>query len=99
MVARGIGEGDSYGGYRERLVETLRSKGIQDLAVLRAVSVVPRHLFVPESLRHRAYEDEALPIGGGQTISQPWVQARSLELARLTGREREIGRASCRERV
>ena len=96
MVARGIGEGDSYGGYRERLVETLRSKGIQDLAVLRAVSVVPRHLFVPESLRHRAYEDEALPIGAGQTISQPWVQARSLELARLTGRERvlEIGTGS-----
>ena len=96
MVARGVGEGDSYGGYRERLVETLRSKGIQDLAVLRAVSVVPRHLFVPESLRHRAYEDEALPIGGGQTISQPWVQARSLELARLTGRERvlEIGTGS-----
>lgn len=96
MVARGVGEGDGYGGYRERLVETLRSKGIRDLAVLRAVAVVPRHLFVPESLRHRAYEDEALPIGGGQTISQPWVQARSLELARLTGRERvlEIGTGS-----
>jgi protein-L-isoaspartate(D-aspartate) O-methyltransferase len=96
MVARGVGEGDSYGGYRERLVETLRARGIRDLGVLRAVAQAPRHLFVPESLRHRAYEDEALPIGGGQTISQPWVQARSLELARLTGRERvlEVGTGS-----
>ena len=42
--------------------------------------MVPRHLFVPESVRHRAYDDAALPIGGGQTISQPWVQARYLEL-------------------
>ena len=96
MVVRGVGEGDSYGGYRARLVETLRAKGIGDLAVLRAVAHAPRHLFVPESLRHRAYEDEALPIGGGQTISQPWVQARSLELARFTGRERvlEVGTGS-----
>jgi protein-L-isoaspartate(D-aspartate) O-methyltransferase len=96
VVVRGVGEGDSYGGYRARLVETLREKGIRDLAVLRAVAQVPRHLFVPESLRHRAYEDEALPIGGGQTISQPWVQARSLELARFTGRERvlEVGGGS-----
>lgn len=96
MVARGVGEGDSFGGYRERLVETLRGRGIRDLGVLRAVAQVPRHLFVPQSLRHRAYEDEALPIGGGQTISQPWVQARSIELARLTGRERvlEVGTGS-----
>ena len=88
--------GDSYGGYRGQLVATLQSKGIRDLAVLRAISLVPRHLFVPESLRHRAYEDSALPIGGGQTISQPWVQARSLELAALTGKERvlEIGTGS-----
>lgn len=96
MVVRGVGEGDSFGGYRARLVETLRAKGIEDLAVLRAVAHAPRHQFVPESLRHRAYEDEALPIGGGQTISQPWVQARSLELARFTGRERvlEVGTGS-----
>ena len=89
-------EGDSYGGYRSRLVETLQAKGIRDLAVLRAIGTVPRHLFVPESVRHRAYEDTALPIGGGQTISQPWVQARYLELAALTGRERvlEIGAGS-----
>ncbi|HKT58475.1 MAG TPA: protein-L-isoaspartate(D-aspartate) O-methyltransferase [Gemmatimonadales bacterium] len=89
-------DGDSYGGYRARLVETLQQKGIRDLAVLRAIGTVPRHLFVPESVRHRAYEDVALPIGGGQTISQPWVQARYLELAALTGRERvlEVGAGS-----
>ncbi|MFL5514914.1 MAG: protein-L-isoaspartate(D-aspartate) O-methyltransferase [Gemmatimonadales bacterium] len=93
MGAGGLGEGDGYGGYRERLVETLRDKGIRDLAVLRAVRMVPRHLFVPAGVRHRAYDDAALPIGGGQTISQPWVQARYLELLALTGRERalEIG--------
>jgi protein-L-isoaspartate(D-aspartate) O-methyltransferase len=89
-------EGGGYGGYRTQLVNELQSKGIRDLAVLRAISQVPRHLFIPESIRHRAYEDTALPIGSGQTISQPWVQARSLELARLTGRERvlEIGTGS-----
>jgi len=89
-------DGDSYGGYRTRLVETLQQKGIRDLAVLRAIGTVPRHLFVPESVRHRAYEDVALPIGGGQTISQPWVQARYLELAALSGRERvlEVGAGS-----
>jgi protein-L-isoaspartate(D-aspartate) O-methyltransferase len=89
-------DSDSYGGYRTRLVETLRQKGIRDLAVLRAIGTVPRHLFVPQSVRHRAYEDVALPIGGGQTISQPWVQARYLELAALTGRERvlEVGAGS-----
>lgn len=96
MVAGGMRDGDSYGGYRTRLVETLQQKGIRDLAVLRAIGTVPRHLFVPESVRHRAYEDVALPIGGGQTISQPWVQARYLELAQLSGRERvlEVGAGS-----
>jgi protein-L-isoaspartate(D-aspartate) O-methyltransferase len=96
MVAGGVGEGDSYGGYRNRLVEVLRRKGVRDLSVLRAVQMVPRHLFVPESVRHRAYDDTALPIGSGQTISQPWVQARYLELIGLTGREKvlEIGTGS-----
>ena len=96
MVAGGVGEGDGYGGYRARLVETLQRKGIRDLAVLRAIRLVPRHLFVPESVRHRAYDDAALPIGSSQTISQPWVQARYLELLSLTGRERvlEIGTGS-----
>ena len=96
MVAGGVGEGDSYGGYRNRLVEVLRREGVRDLSVLRAVQMVPRHLFVPESVRHRAYDDTALPIGSGQTISQPYVQARYLELIGLTGREKvlEIGTGS-----
>ncbi|CAN5867397.1 protein-L-isoaspartate(D-aspartate) O-methyltransferase [soil metagenome] len=96
MVAGGVGEGDGYGGYRAQLVDTLQQKGIRDLAVLRAVRMVPRHLFVPESVRHRAYDDAALPIGSSQTISQPWVQARYLELLNLHGRERvlEIGTGS-----
>ncbi len=96
MVTGGVGEGDSYGGYRSQLVEVLQRKGIRDLSVLRAVQMVPRHLFVPESVRHRAYDDAALPIGSGQTISQPYVQARYLELIGLTGREKvlEIGTGS-----
>jgi protein-L-isoaspartate(D-aspartate) O-methyltransferase len=96
MVAGGVGEGDSYGGYRNRLVEVLRRKGVRDLSVLHAVQMVPRHLFVPESVRHQAYDDTALPIGSGQTISQPYVQARYLELIGLTGREKvlEIGTGS-----
>jgi len=90
------GPPDTFGGYRARLVETLRARGIRDLAVLRAFAEVPRHLFVPEAVRHRAYEDAALPIGDGQTISQPYTQARYLEALRLTGRERvlEVGTGS-----
>ena len=88
--------GDSYGGFRARLVDALREKGIQDLAVLKAISEVPRHLFVPAALRAQAYEDTSLPIGSGQTISQPSTQARALEALHLTGRERvlEIGLGS-----
>jgi protein-L-isoaspartate(D-aspartate) O-methyltransferase len=83
-------------GARRRLVEALQDKGIRDLAVLRAIDNVPRHLFVPPTVRHRAYEDSALPIGSGQTISQPYVHARSLEQLMLTGQERvlEIGTGS-----
>lgn len=85
-----------FGGARRRLIEELQQKGIHDLAVLRAFDEVPRHLFVPSGVRHRAYEDAPLPIGNGQTISQPWVHARYLELLGLTGRERvlEIGTGS-----
>lgn len=88
-------------GARQRLVETLRSKGIRDLAVLRAIEMTPRHAFVPTGLRHRAYEDAPLPIGNGQTISQPWVHARYLELLQLSGKERvlEIGTGSGYETV
>jgi protein-L-isoaspartate(D-aspartate) O-methyltransferase len=83
-------------GARLRLVEALREKGIRDLSVLRAFEMTPRHAFVPTGLRHRAYEDAPLPIGNGQTISQPWVHARYLELLHLTGKERvlEVGTGS-----
>jgi protein-L-isoaspartate(D-aspartate) O-methyltransferase len=85
--------GPEYRGARRRLVETLQANGIRDLAVLRAIDVTPRHVFVPTGVRHRAYEDSALPIGNGQTISQPSVHARYLELLHLTGKERvlEVG--------
>ena len=90
------GSRDTYGGYRARLVEQLRAQGIRDLAVLRAFASTPRHLFVPEAVRHRAYEDAALPIGVGQTISQPFTQARYLETLGLKGKERvlEVGTGS-----
>lgn len=83
-------------GARRRLVEALQEGGIRDLAVLRAFDEVPRHIFVPTGMRHRAYEDSALPIGQGQTISQPSMHARYLELLRLTGNEKvlEIGTGS-----
>ncbi len=81
---------------RRRLVETLRAGGISDPDVLRVFEEVPRHLFVPSGVRHRAYEDAPLPIGSGQTISQPSIHARYLELLRLRGKERvlEIGTGS-----
>ena len=74
----------------------LEAKGIGDIAVLKAFDDVPRHHFVPSGVAHRAYEDAPLPIGHGQTISQPSVHARFLALLKLTGRERvlEIGTGS-----
>jgi protein-L-isoaspartate(D-aspartate) O-methyltransferase len=67
---------------RLRMVVRLREQGIADETVLAALAAVPRHLFVDEALASRSYEDTALPIGFAQTISQPWVVARSCELAR-----------------
>jgi protein-L-isoaspartate(D-aspartate) O-methyltransferase len=64
---------------RDRLVQRLREHGIRDERVLAQISNVPRHLFVDEALASRAYEDTALPIGHGQTISQPYVVARMTE--------------------
>ena len=83
-------------GARRRLIDELRAKGIRDLAVLRALDLTPRHLFVPTGVRHRAYEDAALPIGSGQTISQPFVHAMYLQTLRLQGSEKvlEIGTGS-----
>ena len=67
---------------RNRMVERLRAEGIRDEVVLDAMSATPRHIFVDEALATRAYENTPLPIGSGQTISQPWVVARMSELAR-----------------
>lgn len=64
---------------RDRLVQRLREQGINDERVLRAIGTLPRHQFIDEALASRAYEDTALPIGLGQTISQPWVVARMTE--------------------
>ena len=70
---------------RARMVERLREQGIKDEAVLAAMAAVPRHIFVEEALAIRAYEDNPLPIGAGQTISQPYVVARMTELLRVGG--------------
>jgi protein-L-isoaspartate(D-aspartate) O-methyltransferase len=64
---------------RDRLVQRLRDQGIANLAVLERIRNVPRHIFVDEALGSRAYEDTALPIGFGQTISQPYIVARMTE--------------------
>lgn len=81
---------------RRKLVEQLRAAGVEDLAVLHAFDRVPRHRFVPEAVRHRAYEIAALPIGHEQTISRPTVHATHLALAELSGGERvlEVGTGS-----
>lgn len=65
---------------RKRMVGRLGEQGIRDQRVLEAMAVVPRHLFVEEALASRAYEDTALPIGFGQTISQPYIVARMIEV-------------------
>ncbi len=70
---------------RTRMIERLRVQGIRNEGVLRALGVVPRHIFVEEAMAHRAYEDTALPLVLGQTISQPYIVARMIELL-LDGR-------------
>jgi len=65
---------------RDRLVERLRAEGIQNERVLEVIRTTPRHMFIDEALAHRAYEDTALPIGQGQTISQPYSVARMTEI-------------------
>jgi protein-L-isoaspartate(D-aspartate) O-methyltransferase len=85
-----------FGGARRRLIEALAERGLTDVRVLKAFDDIPRHLFVPTGVQHRAYEDAALPIGYGQTISQPWAHASALAALHLTGRERvlEVGTGS-----
>ena len=65
---------------RDRLVNRLRDKGIKNESVLEVMRTTPRHIFVDEAMAHRAYEDTALPIGHGQTISQPYIVARMSEI-------------------
>lgn len=65
---------------RDRLVERLRREGIRNQQVLEVIRTTPRHMFIDEALAHRAYEDTALPIGHGQTISQPFIVARMTEI-------------------
>jgi protein-L-isoaspartate(D-aspartate) O-methyltransferase len=75
---------------RARMVQRLREKGIRDERVLAAMATVPRHLFVEEAFASRAYEDTALPIGFSQTISQPYVVARMIELILQDARPRNV---------
>jgi protein-L-isoaspartate(D-aspartate) O-methyltransferase len=81
--------------WRRRMVDD-QLRGIRDRRVLAAMAAVPRHLFVPEGMRHMAYEDVPLPIGHGQTISQPRMVAITLQAAELHGEERvlEVGAGS-----
>ena len=82
---------------RTRMIDRLREEGIRDERVLAAIAAVPRHLFVEEALASRAYEDSALPLGFSQTISQPFIVARMIEVLRAgreLGKTLEIG-AGC----
>src|SRR5690349_11924985 len=74
--ARHAGIGMTSARTRDRLVQRLQEQGIHDLRVLERIRNLPRHIFVDEALASRAYEDTALPIGFGQTISQPYIVAR-----------------------
>ena len=88
---------DAFAEARKRMVERdFRERGIKDPRVLEVMSLVPRHLFVPERYRSQAYQDRPLPIGEGQTISQPYVVALMTELLKLKGNERvlEVGTGS-----
>jgi protein-L-isoaspartate(D-aspartate) O-methyltransferase len=70
---------------RSRLIQRLKEKGIVEQSVLSVMEKLPRHIFIDEAMSHRAYEDTALPIGMGQTISQPYIVARMTELLVMSG--------------
>jgi protein-L-isoaspartate(D-aspartate) O-methyltransferase len=82
-----------YVGYRRKLIEDIRARGVDDLETLQLFDRVPRHVFLPEGVRPRAYEDAPIPIGFGQTASQPSLQAHYLSILRPTPEEKvlEIG--------
>ncbi len=85
-----------YAGHRQKMIEEIIDRGIKDVRVIKAMSRVPRHVFVRDSFHHKAYGDHPLPIGASQTISQPYVVAAMSEALQLTGEERvlEIGTGS-----
>ena len=74
----------------ELLAQKLQNEGISNAAVLQAIAQSPRHIFVPEILAHKAYDNTALPIGQGQTISQPYIVAKMSELLLADGRPKNI---------
>ncbi|MDT8342485.1 MAG: protein-L-isoaspartate(D-aspartate) O-methyltransferase [Longimicrobiales bacterium] len=87
------GEDHRFTGRRRALIEAIRAAGVDDLEILELFDRIPRHRFLPEALWPRAYEDVALPIGHGQTASQPSLQARMLQVLRPGPRDRvlEVG--------
>ncbi len=87
---------ESYTRLSEKLVHILMAKGIKDQTLLNAFRIIPRHIFVPSGLEHKAYNDTALPIGGGQTISAPSTVASMLQALKLTVNDKvlEIGTGS-----
>ncbi len=96
-MATGSSRSDAWSAAREAMVrQQLEARGIRDPAVLRAMRDVPRHVFVPDALRRRAYDDGPLAIGEGQTISQPFVVAAMIEALELapTDRVLEVGAGS-----
>src|ERR1700680_5216363 len=91
------GENAAFSNFRLRMVDSqLRARGVMDERVLDTMSRVPRHEFAPERYRDQAYEDHPLPIGEGQTISQPYIVARMLEAVALSPTDRilEVGTGS-----
>lgn len=97
MGTNSIQDDDSWKARAENMVDTqIASRGIKDESVLRAMKQTPRHLFIPEHLHAQAYNDHPLPIGSGQTISQPYIVALMTEYLDLKGTERvlEIGTGS-----
>ena len=96
LQPQAVGVGMTSQRVRDRLAERLREAGIADERVLNVIRTLPRHLFVDEALASRAYEDTALPIGHGQTISQPWVVARMTEELLSAGPKKvlEVGTGS-----
>jgi protein-L-isoaspartate(D-aspartate) O-methyltransferase len=97
LVAAGIWAQDPFAGQRERMVRTqIQERGVRDPGVLRVMRLVPRHLFIPESMRSQAYEDHPVPVGYGQTISQPYIVGLMTELLepRKDSKVLEIGTGS-----